>query len=78
MTPQEEAKELVLSFYYVLPNNGSTEGINSTTSRYAEAKQCAMITVDRIINCDTYFKTLEDSKDFTKYWYEVQQEIERL
>jgi hypothetical protein len=34
--------------------------------------------VDEIINCDTYFKTLTDSKDFTEYWYDVQEEINKL
>ena len=36
-------KDLVNTFYYSLPNNGSQEGINSTTRRYAEAQQCALI-----------------------------------
>ena len=39
-------KDLVNTFYYSLPNNGSTEGINSTTRRYAEAKECALIAED--------------------------------
>ena len=39
-------KDLVNTFYYSLPNNGSTEGLNSTTRRYAEAKQCALIADD--------------------------------
>ncbi len=78
MTPKEKARDLVDTFYYSLPNNGSTEGINSTTRRYAEAKQCASISVDEIINCDTFFKTLQDSKDFIYYWYKVHQEIENL
>ena len=38
-------------------------------------KEHALITVDEIINCDSYFKTLEDSKVFVNYWNEVQQEI---
>ena len=39
-------KDLVNTFYYSLPNNGSTEGLNSTTRRYEEAKQCALIAED--------------------------------
>jgi hypothetical protein len=35
--------DLVHSFYYALPNNGSQEGINSATSRMKEAKICAEI-----------------------------------
>ena len=30
-------------FYYALPNNGSQEGINSTTRRMEEAKICEQI-----------------------------------
>jgi len=40
-------------------------------------KDCALIAVDEIINCDYFFKTLEDTKGFTDYWYRVQQEIEK-
>ena len=43
-----------------------------------EAKQCALIAVDEIVNCDNYFNTLADAKEFINYWYEVQQEIEKL
>ena len=39
-------KDLINTFYYLLPNNGSTEGLNSTTRRYEEAKQCALIAED--------------------------------
>jgi hypothetical protein len=49
MTPKQKAKNLVNTFYYSLPNNGSQEGINSTTRRYSEAKQCALIAIDEII-----------------------------
>jgi len=34
---------LVNTIYYSLPNNGSQEGINSTTRRMEEAKTCAQI-----------------------------------
>jgi len=46
MEPKERANNLVDKFYYSLPNNGSYSGINSIVSRYDEAKQCALITVD--------------------------------
>ena len=68
MTPKEKARDLADTFYYSLPNNGSTEGINSTTRRYAEAKQCALIAVDQLI----------DYYDPFGYWKEVKQEIENL
>jgi hypothetical protein len=49
--PKAEAQDLVLSFYYRLPNNGSLKtGINSCESRYKEAVVCAMVTVNKIIS----------------------------
>ena len=72
MTSKEKARDLVNSFYYALPNNGSQEGLNSTTSRYQEAIQCALIAVDEILNLD-YF-----SEEGREYYREVKQEIEKL
>ncbi len=41
------------------------------------AKQCALVAVNEIINCDCFFKTLEDTKAFTNYWHEVQNELNK-
>jgi len=71
MTPKEKATELVDKF-----SDKANEYEEPTTYEYD--KQCALIAVDEIINCDSYFKTLEYSKYFTKYWYEVQEEIQKL
>jgi hypothetical protein len=78
MTPAEKAKQLVHKFYFSLPNNGGFTGPCNINDRWDEGKKCAAIAVDEIINCDTYFKTLIDSKDFTEYWYNVQEEINKL
>ena len=56
MTPKEKAKDLVNTFYYSLPNNGSQEGINSTTRRYEEAKQCALIAEDFAIGFAEWYR----------------------
>jgi hypothetical protein len=57
MTPKEKAKELVNKF--------------CATRLYDEqAKQCALISVDEIIE--------ECVWDWTEYWQEVKQEIEKL
>jgi hypothetical protein len=64
--PKEKAKELVDRFH-------SINNLNNY-----EVKQCALIAVNEIINCDSFFKTLEDSKAFVNYWNEVQQEIQKL
>ena len=78
MTPAEKAKQLVHKFYFSLPNNGGFTGPCNINDRWDEGKKCAAMAVDEIINCDTYFKTLIDSKDFTEYWYDVQEEINKL
>jgi len=38
----------------------------------------ALNCVNEIINCDSFFKTLESVREFTAYWYEVQEEIKLL
>jgi len=83
-----KARELVLSFYYALPNNGSTEGINSTTRRYAEGIRCALISVEQIIDEYQSISDLESTLvvggqvmsivDKIVYWEEVEREIKKL
>lgn len=81
MISQDKAKDLVNTFYYLLPNNGSTEGLNSTTKRYAEAKQCALTAVDvmmaEIVNW-AGGDSIEWEKERWKYLNFVKQEIEKL
>lgn len=76
MTHKEKAKDLVNIFYYSLPNNGSREGINSTTRRYQEAITCALITVDQILLSHEMSITCEDI--ILDYWQEVKSEIKKL
>jgi len=76
MTPLEKADELIDKMYYV-GRYDDKEDYNPAMA-WERAKQCALMAVDEIINCDTYFKTLIDSKDFTEYWYNVQEEINKL
>ena len=48
--PEEFAREILLRYYYTLPNNGSpNHGLNSCESRYKEAIDCALIEVENII-----------------------------
>ena len=70
MIPKEKAKTLVNRFYYSLPNNGSFTGINNVESRYQEAKQCALIAIDEIL------QTVDD--DNWNFYRQVQEEIEQL
>ena len=75
MTPKEEAKELVYKFY---PNVQWKLGQEDCLQR---AKNCALITVDKIDDIyqkltpkdDPYYFLLE-----LEYWQEVKQEIELL
>lgn len=71
MTPQEKAQDLVNSFYYSLPNNGSETGINSTTSRYGEAKKCALIACNEVLGYMGADRGYE-------FWTEVKKEIIKL
>ncbi len=76
MTPREKAIELFEQF---LEHTVEWDLIREVAcDSKLKSKECALIAVDEIINCDSFFKTLEDTKAFTKYWYEVQQEIEKL
>lgn len=68
MTEVEKAKELVDKMYTCCKGH---------IDKYT-AKQCALIAVDEIVNCDRYFNSLADAKEFINYWYEVQKEIENL
>lgn len=78
MNSQDKAKDLINTFYYLLPNNGSQEGINSTTRRYAEAKQCALFTVDEILRAIKGMVDEESGYSADEYYLEVKQEIEKL
>lgn len=75
MIPKEEALKLIYSFYYMLPNNGSTEGINSTTRRFAEAIQCALITVNKMLNDHLSNKTTKYGRERYHFWQQVKHEI---
>ena len=73
--PKQKSLQLVEKFYFALPNNGSFTGINNVNDRYKEAKQCALLTVDEMME----FITKYDNHwlDYT-YWNEVKQEILNL
>jgi hypothetical protein len=66
MTPKEKAQYLFDNMYWYQNTN-----IWSNILKVDNAKQCALIAVDEI---------LENSHTnvFTKYWQEVKQEIEKL
>jgi hypothetical protein len=63
MTPKEKAKELVRQYW-------DLGGID-----VLEAKQCALIAVDEILNNDNNFFNTYSQND---YWLQVKQEINLL
>ena len=84
MTAKEKAEELVDKFYQTTPNEyfvNEPIGIKGRYKSWEQAKQCALIAVDEIINgyefdsLDIEHKRIMDNINF---WDEVKQEIERL
>jgi hypothetical protein len=94
MTPKEKAEELVDKFYQTTPNEAWINeplGIAEEYKAWNQAKQCALIAVDEIIdevynishqyaaiyNEETKFYNYTESKEL-KFWQEVKKEIEAL
>lgn len=75
MTPKEKAQELVNKF------REFADGIDSETDRFSpniekkNAKRCALIAVDEILNNN---KILFEDVLNDQYWEEIKQEIELL
>jgi len=70
LTPEEKAKELVNKYYHLF----SVELEN--TIDYREAKQCALILVDEIIN--NVLIGIDLASTWGNYWFKVKQEIKKL
>lgn len=69
MTPKEKAKELVDKF------SKEILSISSNSNWKPEAKKCALICVEQLI--EDYEHETHDS-DRWQYWIRVKQEIEKL
>jgi hypothetical protein len=65
ITAKEKAEELFDKFY-------------SITGPFTEAKQCALIAVDEIINESLEFNQQSSWDERDLYWQEVRREIEKL
>jgi hypothetical protein len=68
--PQEKAKELVSKYY-----NLESEGDKGGWMTLNDAKQCALIAVNEII--DLLWHTYKNETEY-RYWTEVKKEIELL
>jgi hypothetical protein len=79
MTQKEKASELVDKFYQTTPNEAWINeplGISKEYKAWEQAKQCALIAVDEILNSRP---AITDSQvEYNEYWQEVKQEIEKL
>jgi len=69
MTPKEKAKELVSKYLRTYPIYNNPTVVISYT--HNEAKQCALIAVNEILN--VIHTNMED-----RYWKEVKLEIQKL
>lgn len=97
MTPQEKAKELVSNYIRIFQKTDSCFGeckssINCQLSWYAceewlkYAKECALITVDEILdvapvfydNINIHASEKKANETSYEYWIDVKQEIEKL
>ena len=65
MTPKEKAEELIVNYKMQI-----------IKLNYDEAKQCALIAVDEILEIELLVESVDDY--YLRYWQEVKQEIENL
>ena len=72
MTPKEKAKELFNKYYSYLKSN-----LMDDKEAIEDAKQCALIAVDEIIEAIEWHEYETPNKEI-RYWQEVKQEIEKL
>ena len=73
MTPKEKAKELVYKFSQVIPPSkyeAYEDGVKIDFD-YENAKQCALITVDEILEVINETMVLVDIESDYDYWQEV-------
>jgi hypothetical protein len=67
MTPKEKAQQLIYAF----------EAFTDRDNELEFAKQCALITIDEIIEHNAYVST-GIKKSVYEYWQEVKNEINKL
>ena len=79
LTPQNKAQAIIDRMYFALPNNGSFTGINNVTSRWQEARQCAEIAVqemvDEIASMQKVFPVPELFETYVWFWQETLEAI---
>jgi hypothetical protein len=87
MTPKEKAKELVDIFYQTTPNeawyNPPLGSLSMEYKSWEQAKQCALIAADEIINSNPTSQLSDPflgnrTYENVNYWKDIKQEIEKL
>jgi hypothetical protein len=82
MTPQDKARDLTERMYWGLPNNGSFTGINNVESRWTEARRCAKIAVNEIIDevagMQKVFPEPELFETYIEFWQETLEAIKNF
>lgn len=74
MTPQDKAKELFNKYYSYLKSN-----LMDDKEAIEDAKQCALIAVDEILDLNLGFSNCDENNwETDKFYQEVKQEIEKL
>ena len=75
MTPIDKARDLTERMYWGLPNNGSFTGINNVEARWEDARQCAEIAVqemvDEITSMQQVFPLPELFDTYIEFWQET-------
>jgi hypothetical protein len=69
MTPKEKAIQLAKQYYPIVNGGEQPDWV------LRKAKECALITVDEILNNDGF---TQFDIYLTEYWQEVKQEIEKI
>ena len=73
MTPKEKAEELYNKYWDKL-----WEIQDRIENLHEQAKECALIAVDEILNDDWYIPSFDDMMERKKYWEQVKNEIINL
>jgi len=72
MKAKDKANDLIEMYLNIISDTNPLD-------KYLEsAKECALICVDELSNCDWYIPSLEEHKKWKKYWKEVKKQIKNL
>ena len=80
MTPKEKAEELIYQFAQIIPPSSYEAYENGVKINFdlENSKNCALISVDEILDDDMYDMSEDLFEKRILYWENVKQEIEKL